>query len=397
MVSITRVAIILGQLGYVKLYSNYLTAYELGVFFFLVTASYSLNAFIFIPMDYYQQSKIYHFLGNGKSLNTFFIFNRKFILRVFLLILLVALIFIPLQATYALFTILAGTMSLSLYVTQALRGVLNNLEHRRVVAASMVFESFLKISFFWFFLQFMQAKAITLLFSGVVSLVFVALFLLKYAYSLNIFTSETEITTSIRYTDVFRFGLPISVGAVFNWIQLQGYRLVLVPLGFAETVGIYATVSNIGSAGMVAASSIYAQLYVPNIYKSGGQYTKTYIRNAFILIVFLFFSSMFFCDFIVSLLTKAEFVKYSWLLLFGIIAEAGNFLLGALSIHLTLTNSTSKLLTASMVGTLTMIIVFVLIYFYGAVTVQTIGLPIVISQVAIVIYMYNNFRICKGN
>lgn len=384
--------IIFGQLGYVKLYSNNLTAYELGIYFFLVTASYSLNAFIFVPVDYYQQSKLYRFLKDGRSLNAFIVFNRKLILGMVLVILIVVLLCLLVETKYALYVLLAGVLALFMYVTQALRGALNNLDHKQVAAASLVAESFLKILLFWSFLKFMPANASTLLLSGVVSLFFVALFLAWHAYRLELFSKEGGVATTIYYSDVYHFGLPISLGAVFNWVQLQGYRLVLVPLGFAETVGIYATVSNIGVAGMGAASSIYAQLFVPNIYKSGGIYTKTYVRNAFILIAAIFLISMYFSGFIVSLLTKKDFVKYSWIILFGLVAEAGNFLISALSIHVTLTSSTRKLLKASMVGVLGMIAAFVPIYFFGAVTVQTIGLPIVISQVVIVIYMYFIFQ-----
>ncbi len=45
---------------------------------------------------------------------------------------------------------------------------------------------------------------------------------------------------------------------------------------------------------MNAASTVYAQLFVPNIYKTNGEYTKKYIGFARLVILFVLFVGMIF-------------------------------------------------------------------------------------------------------
>ena len=393
LISIARLAIILGQLGYVKLYSNQLSNFELGTYFFLLTISYSLNAFLLIPVDYYQQSKIQNLWKTQKSLRVFLVFNKKilsFISLATLMVAAVASIFRP-DDFFAIVT--AGAMAMLIYANQALRNTLNNLEHKKLTAGSMVAEALLKMVLFWAFLKFMPAKGITLLFSGVVALLLVMLFLIWRAHKLKLFAiSEAIQLEKLEFSKIWHFCLPISMCAVFNWIQLQGYRLILVPLGYTEIVGIYSTVSNIGTAVMSASSAIFSQLFVPKIYQSEGNYTRTYIRNALLLVAAVMLGAFVFSDFMVVLLTKESFVKYSWLIFFGIIAEAGNFLIGAFSIHVTLTGATKTMLKSSIFGVICMALAFMGIYYFSTIRVDTVGLPIIVSQIAIVLYMYLIFK-----
>lgn len=393
LISIARLAIILGQLGYVKLYSNQLSNFELGTYFFLLTVSYSLNAFLLIPVDYYQQSKIQNLWKTQKSLRVFLVFNKKILSFISLATLVVAGvdgIFRP-DDFFAIIT--AGAMAMLIYANQALRNTLNNLEHKKLTAGSMVAEALLKMVLFWAFLKFMPAKGITLLFSGVVALLLVMLFLIWRAHKLKLFAiSEAMQVEKLEFSKIWHFCLPISMCAVFNWIQLQGYRLILVPLGYTEIVGIYSTVSNIGTAVMSASSAIFSQLFVPKIYQSEGSYTRTYIRNALLLVVAVMLGTFVFSDLMVVLLTKESFVKYSWLIFFGIIAEAGNFLIGAFSIHVTLTGATKTMLKSSIFGVVFMALAFLGIYYFSTIRVETVGLPIIVSQIAIVLYMYLIFK-----
>lgn len=393
LISFARLAIILGQLGYVKLYSNQLSNFELGTYFFLLTVSYSLNAFLLIPIDYYQQSKIQNLWKTQKSLQVFLTFNRRVLSGLTLAVLVASLIGALFNANQFFSIAAAGAMAMVIYATQALRNTLNNLEHKKLTAGSMVAEAVLKMLLFWLFLKFLPPKGLTLLFSGVIALLLVMLFLLWKAYQLKLFVShESALLEKIELSRIWHFCVPISLGAVFNWVQLQGYRLILVPLGYTEIVGIYSTVSNIGSAVMGASSAIFGQLFIPKIYQSEGAYTKTYIRHALLLIMAVLLGAFIFSDFMVALLTKEEFVKYSWLIFFGIIAEAGNFLIGAFSIHVTLTGATKTMLRSSVFGVLFMVFIFALIYYFSTIRVETVGLPIVMSQIGIAVYMYLIFK-----
>jgi O-antigen/teichoic acid export membrane protein len=391
-VFLARLSVIVGQLIYVKLYTHYLSLYELGIYFFLLTISYSLNALIFVPVDYYQQSKLYEYLNNGISLRSLLAFNWKLFCWFSSVTGIVFIFFVIARPSEVSYFILIIVAAISLYLNQALRGGINNLEHKRLAAISLILETILRIGTFAVLLEFMAPNAITLITSSIFSLICVSVFLSWQAKKLGLFSQTSDKLINISATEVFNFAYPISISAIFNWIQLQGYRLILVPLGFAEMVGIYATIENIGKAGMGAVSSVFGQIFVPNIYKTSGKYTSTYLRNAILLIAFVLIVSLVFSDVIVTAVTNEAFAKYSWVLLLGVITEAGNFLAGALAIHITITTSTRRMMSASLLGVASMIAVFAAIYSWGVVSVETVGIPVLTSQIIVVIYMYIVFK-----
>jgi len=88
--------------------------------------------------------------------------------------------------------------------------------------------------------------------------------------------------------------------------------------------------------------------------------------------------------------------QYSFLILYGVAAEAGNFLIGAISTHLTIANETKKLLVASAAGLATMIICFGFLYLFWEINIYTIGLPIVSSQLMAAIAIYLAARRTQG-
>lgn len=385
-ISSSRVIIILSQFVYIKLYTKYLTNYELGIYFFLMTVSYSLNAVLFVPVDYYQQSKIYKSIENNISLKTYLIFNKKMILYIVSVVILILIPFLFINRLIALYILVSFLVSIFSYMTGALRGLLNNLEHRRVVVINMSVEALTKVLFFYIAVHFMMPNSLTLFVSNIGALVLCFLLLGCNTWSLHIF--HGGLIKEVKLKEIFIFSYPLSIGAVINWIQVQGYRMILVPLGFVEMVGIFATVSNIGTAGMSAYSSIFTQLFIPNIYKTHGRYVKIFIRNAVLSIAVIILMSYFLSDIIVNIATKTEFITYSNIILFGIITEGSNLVLGALGIYLAIKNKTLLGLKMSFLGLISMMIVFTFIFLFKIINVYTIGLPIVISQIFAASYFY---------
>jgi O-antigen/teichoic acid export membrane protein len=389
-VSMSRAVIVGAQLVYVKLYSNILSNHELGLYFFLNTVSYSLNACYFVPIDYYQQSKLYGYVKNNVSLKSLVIFNRRCVSLAVAATLVSALICSFFQLEYAIYALMAGGLSIAVYLGTALKGALNNLEHRRFIASIMAIEAILKVALFYLFVMVLPRQATTLVLSSIAALLLALAPAVWLAKGLPEFKSGA--IERIDSSDVFWFGYPVSIGAAVNWIQLQGYRMILVPLGFAEMVGIYATVSGIGNAGTAAVSSIFGQVFLPKIYKTAGKYTKTYLWHALLLITGLCVFCSIFSGFLVTLLTKEEFRKFSWLLLYGVIAEGGNFLVGAFSIQLTLISQTKKMLNGTLLCLLSAAGSFGLLFSLKLVNIYTIGLPIILSQVLVTLYLYSLFR-----
>jgi O-antigen/teichoic acid export membrane protein len=378
-ISSSRVIIILSQFVYIKLYTKYLTNYELGIYFFLMTVSYSLNAVLFVPVDYYQQSKIYTSIENNISLKTYIIFNKKLIFYIVSVVILILIPFLFINRLIALYILVSFLVSIFSYMTGALRGLLNNLEHRRVVVFNMSIEALSKVLFFYIAVHFMIPNSLTLFVSNIGALVFCLLLLGCNTWSLHIF--REGLIKEVKLKEIFIFSYPLSIGAVINWIQVQGYRMILVPLGLVEMVGIFATVSNIGTAGMSAYSSVFTQLYIPNIYKTHGRYVSIFIRNAVLSVAVIILTSYLLSDIIVNIATKTEFVKYSNVILYGIITESSNLILGALGIYFAIKNKTMIGLKVSFFGLMSLMTVFAVIFLFKYINIYTIGLPIVLSQI----------------
>lgn len=386
-VSLVRVLIIIGQFVYIKLYTNSLNNYELGEFFFLTTVSYSLNAFIFVPIDYYQQSKIYDFIAKNISLKTLLHFNKNIIKNIFFVSAGAVLIFFFIKKMIALYLIVVILLALLLYITSFLKGVINNLHYKKTIATMALVDIFFKIGTFYGVIQFCPASSLILLVSNIMALGMILILLGLIAWKLDIFKgSEVGV---ISYREVFNICSPITVGAVANWIQLQGYRLLLVPLGFTEMVGIYSTVSNIGLSGMGAAAAIYSQVFIPEVYKSFGTYTKRYIKQGMLLIFFVLAVSYVFSDFLVATITRVDLVLFSKIIFFGILIESGNLILGVLGIHMTIKKETFKLIKGSLMGVGSMAALLAGIYCFNWLNVYSIGWMLVISQALATVYTYH--------
>ncbi|MGJ0300975.1 lipopolysaccharide biosynthesis protein [Aliarcobacter cryaerophilus] len=385
-VTFFRVLTIILQLVFLKIYSNYLSIYELGLYYLFMTLSYSFNAIFLVPLDYFQQSKLYLLKNEKKSISSFlpiniFVFKVSVILLVF-----IEIIIYIIDSSFLLVGIILVLFALVSYANNLLRGFLNNFEYRRNAIYTLLVESTLKILLFWVAIQFFSASSTLLFFTTTISMIIICLALILILIKKEEFKYTNR--NCFKVIDIYHFSYPISFGAVINWIQLQGYRILLAPMGHIETIGLYATVANIGQTGMNAASTVYAQLFVPNIYKTNGEYTKKYIGFAILVILFVLFVGMIFSETLVVLLTSNKFAEYSYLIGYGILAESCNLIIGGLSIYLTIHNLTKKTIIASWIGLLSFVSVFFILYLIDFLSVWTIGLPIVLSQLFVAIYLY---------
>ena len=170
--SIARILVIAIQLINIKLYTHYLDAEQLGMFFFLLTVSYSANALLFVPVDYYQQAKLAEIMkaGGARSLLNF---NGKLVALYlcfsFVSVTACALI----KPSYTVYVALVLVLALALYAVQALRNTLNNLEYRSFVSISFIQEAIVKVLLIYVLFQYFEADESLLLVAGVISLVYI--------------------------------------------------------------------------------------------------------------------------------------------------------------------------------------------------------------------------------
>jgi len=291
---------------------------------------------------------------------------------------------------YALYALLAASLGIALYSVQALRNTLNNLENRRVVSISFIQEAVLKVLIILLLFLYVDATESLMVFAWIVALAFSGVYLFYCAKKSHLFLSTSDFQLNTK--EIIEFSYPFSIGAVCNWLQLQGYRVILVPLGFAEEVGIFATISSIGAAAIGAVSLIYSQQFTPIIYKSSGRSTPRYLVGAILVIISVALVALALGEFVVKMLTSTRFESYWELLLFGVITDGGNLIIGALIIYFTLTNNTKKIISISSIGLLSAIICFAILYFTASISLLTIGIPLLISQWIVVFTMYKVYR-----
>lgn len=384
-IALIRFLVVIIQLVFLKVYTNYTSIYELGIYYFLFTVSYSLNSFLLIPLDYFQQSRLYSLKQDHVSLRSFYGLNLWVLKLSAIMLISAELVCYILNPEYCFRIVIIVALGLSNYMVTLLRGIINNLERRRQAIYCLMIESVLKIVFFFALIRLWAPSAMVIL----VTLLAASLATLGVLVLLVRRLPEYRTGEIREYTkkEVALFSYPISISAVINWIQTQGYRMILVPLGLVEIVGIYGTVANVGNSGMNAYSTVFQQLFVPNLYKTHGKFIATYMRNAILSILFVLICGYALSGYIIKYLTKPELVKYASIIVYGILAEGGNFLIGALTIYLTIHNVTKITIRSSITGLITFFVSFFALYLMGRVNVFTIGMPIVVTQMVITLYL----------
>jgi hypothetical protein len=123
---------------------------------------------------------------------------------------------------------------------------------------------------------------------------------------------------------------PIGLSGVFNWLQLQSYRPILLYFGIQpELIGITALLTSLGMAGANPILAVTAQRFIPSVYSGDAAAFRACIqalaRAALILVccsipaaaAFLFLSG------------RKALVLYLLLVPIGVLVETGNNVIGA--------------------------------------------------------------------
>ncbi len=385
-VAVLRLLAVIGQIAYIKLYTHYLSPVELGIFFFYTTISYFLNALLLVPVDFFQQAEIFHRIRRGESIRSIFSLNAAMLGWIGGITLLAEIPVLLWKPSFALALIVISATAVCLYISTAIKNFLNNQGDQSFVVWMLILEIPLKVAAFWELVRLQRAGPVALMSSTSLALLIVFIFCgqraLRYKHLFH------GIAVPVSFRQVTRFCSPISAGALLNWLQLQGYRLVLVPLGFAADVGIFATVYGIGYTGMQTAAIVYRQVYEPRIYQSYGKYLKTYLKGGLGLIAFVLFCGLVLRAQLIALTTNKTFTHFASVIAYGVLANAGNFLIGALVIRLSIDDNTILQIKAHAYGLAAVPPLYFLLYFLHELNVFTLGLPIVLSQAIVVAYLY---------
>jgi hypothetical protein len=139
-------------------------------------------------------------------------------------------------------------------------------------------------------------------------------------------------------------------GAASNTIQLQAYRVVYPAAGYANTAAVLGVTVNIGAVAMSACSQVFSQLFLPKLYQTKGDSINQYSCWAIAVTAGLITISLPLSEFLVQNLTNSEYIPYANAIGVGIILEAGNLLIGAYGVYLTLHARTGALFWFQLIG-----------------------------------------------
>lgn len=378
------------QLGYIKIYTQHLDLSELGKFFYLSTISYSLNAIIFVPVDYYQQTHVSTEYSSPLPLKFMLALSKKsfiFSVTIFFVFSVFAGKFGKISPTEMAITFF---LSFFLFLCTSQRAILNNRGHGIFVVMALFLESSMKIIIFFIFLFLNIEPVNSLLLSTLAALIIEFLAIVVYLLSKERFDfSKMEIPSN---RSLLSFCYPVSISAVCNWLQLQGYRLIYVWFGHSDVAGLYAAVSNIGAIGMSAAGQIYSQLFMPKIYQTKGEFIKQYIAIAFIISVTVATSYLIFGKIILMLLTKTEFRSFYYIMLFGVLVESSNLLIGAITAFAGLRGRTNTLIQFNLIGVLIAAVALPFSIYWDAENPYLMGASIGIPQIVTLLFLMNYVR-----
>lgn len=377
-----RLIVIGCQIINIKLYTTHLSNNELGQYFYLIAISYALNALIFVPVDYYQQANSKKTKEKYKSLHPFLQLNKILITSIIIISIATSLFIYYLYNTTIIpeQIVWLTVLAITIYTTQALRNTINNQFHRNITTKSFIIESVTKIVVFYILIIITDTSALTLIYSWIIANSLTTIYLAVKANKLKLFSSKIQDKYVISIREIFCFSYPFSIAALCNWAQLQGYRLILVPLGYEEEVGIFATLTNIGSTAMNAAAMIYSQQFTPSLYQSEGKTAIHYLIGATILVSITTGAFLILGEQTISVITTSELSKFWKSTIAGILIDGINMLAACLIIYLTIKNKTKKLILPNTMSAFISILGILILVHQGIISPYSIGYPIIISQ-----------------
>jgi len=380
-ITLTRVYVICLQLIAVRLYTQLVSAEELGSYYFLLTVSYFATAIIFVPVDLYQQANALEIRKKCNGFRPLLNFNKRLLLAYALIALVTLGVLLRFGNTIAIRAMLSISFPIFLYINQGLRNLLNILGHSHSVSLSFLIESIFKIIFFLLLMHIGAPNALTMIASWMAALLVSAAVLVRTSIRSRLFMGSAD-SDAISVKALFSFAYPVSFAAICNWIQTQGYRLVLVPMGHSAEVGIVSTLFGVGSSVIGALGLIYSQHLSPKIFTSRGMFTNDYLKGFAIVTGLAVALSITIGKPVMRVFFPEPFAQFWYVSTYGILADGMTVLIGGIGFHLAVKNQTGTLLIPAIAGVISAIVT-VSIVVIATVDPHGISISLIISQLVV--------------
>jgi O-antigen/teichoic acid export membrane protein len=372
------IAIAIG-LVYVKVYTNRLDPEALGVFFYLATLSYLLNALLFVPFDFYIQAYCAK-MGERLPLKSITRMTGGVLFAALglvvavggLLVLLGQLAWLDVASLYAVAVLLFGCTSL--------RNLLNNRGHRRVVATALVGEAVGRVTAFLVLVLILAPSGRLLFASAAIALLLEFIALIAYAAQRLPWGPSDNASAS---APIVATTAPVSVSAACNLVQMQAYRTLYPWAGAPTSAAVFAVVANVGSAGMAAAGQVFSQILLPRVYGSGGTYARHYIAWAALLTLVIAIVAWIAAPVLVALITSPRYSAHAGLMVFGVLMEGANVIVAAITVGSMLKDDTRRLMAWNVAGAVTGATGYAVALIKAPASPTAIGLALVLSQAVV--------------
>ncbi len=361
---------------------------EVGAYYTLGTIAYFGNALFFVGFDFALQRKIRN-ISNTKlldysSLRDYCAKALPFgIVAVFALSSVV--FFMGNVQDWLETALICAALSAINFMVSLSRNILQIAGEKFRVSYSLFLEQVAKLGISYTLLFYWEASAIIVIvafiIAGLLSLFF------NYVQMIRCLKPVAEPASyAIDASDMAKIFLPVSAGGVLNWLQLQSYRPVFGQLfQQSELVGAVSFLTAIGASAASATLGVLAQIWTPQQFATNGKASRRYIQLAGVSILVLTLLAYPVAYVFLRFLGKEQLYGLEYLVSFGVIVEGGNFILGVLGNHSSLTRrSFIPSMLAGIVGLVTLITIILTLNSYQGVGFGTIGFALVISQCAAV-------------
>jgi hypothetical protein len=350
----------------------------LGTFYFLSTISYIINAVILVPLDLAQQPRALDlWIKDGTALPSLILQLKLLMSGIGVALIGEGLLWILSPRNVGLSLVLMF-MAFTSYVLASWRTFFNNIQWNGLVIANYILEPAFRYLSLLFLLKIHWVSPKSVILGASLSylsviLLFIATLLLKRGLS-----SSSNVGFQVK--NLMRQASALSTVVIANLVQVQGYRLILVPLGFASDVGRFGLVSQLGMTATGSAGAIYGLIKHPEVYRDPVRRTRPFVQWALLLILALSVGAITVGPYLLNLVTSGKYTYLFPILVIGVILEGGNIIGGALSIGPTKRGAIREIIAASVTGLFAFFTILAVLIVADWITVWTIGIPLLIAQ-----------------
>ena len=326
-----RVLQILIALVAIKLATKYLNASEMGNYYLIVSIASFFGLFLVGPVGQYINRQTHKWYKEKNLLNVLYLYNFYIVaLSIFSMSIIYLLNYLHIGNSIDSYTL---SIVFILYIiahtwNQTIIPLMNMLEYRIAFVVFTVLSQLLFLLLSYIFITFFSPTGVYWFLGQAVGFLIVALiamsyFIKKIQNNFSIKNAHQMIIYS-NIVKVFKFSLPLAIGAFFFWGQSQSYPLLIEKYLGTQFLGNFGVGMSVAFAISSAFESIIMQYIYPKMYESmhsNGEFSRTISKIINLILPIYFLLAIFvsiFAIFINAILVDEKYFSSYVFVAFGI-------------------------------------------------------------------------------